>query len=128
MGIRLHYSAPPVLDEKMSRASVSDNKMFESTSFIETQSQTYKDHPPIMISDNEEFSDITKLLENDTDEENSWNSNANSPFKIRLCQREISLRLLAVGVFSVVVLVVLFILLYRQTLAEVDVLLDSENK
>merc|ERR1711874_674267 len=117
-----------VLDEKMSRASVSDNKMFESTSFIETQSQTYKDHPPIMISDNEEFSDITKLLENDTDEENSWNSNANSPFKIRLCQKEISLRLLVVGVLTVVVLVLLFVLLYRQTLADVDVLLDGENK
>merc|ERR1711902_98093 len=97
-----------VLKEKMNRGGVNGNKMFESTSFIETQSQAYKDHPPIMISDNEEFSDITKLLENDTDEENSWNSNAHSPFKIRLCQREISLRLLAVGVFSVVVLVLLF--------------------
>merc|ERR1712062_912379 len=96
-----------VLDEKLSRTCVSD-KMFESTSFIETQSksQTYKDHPPILISDNEEFSDITKLLENETDEDNSWNSNTNSPYKVKLCQKEMSLRLVVAGVLSVVIFLV----------------------
>ena len=55
----------------------------------------FKDHPPILISDNEEFSDITKLLENDTDEDNpyawnSWNTNTNSPYKVKFCQKEVS--------------------------------------
>merc|ERR1712183_794397 len=109
----------PVIEEKMSRACVNDNKMFESTSFIETQSQAqaYKDHPPILISDNEEFSDITKLLENESDED-SWNSNTNSPYKVKLCQKEVSLRLLVAGVLSVVIFLVVCVLLYRQTMAD----------
>lgn len=109
--------------------------MFESTSFIENQSQTYKDHPPILISDNEEFSDITKLLENETDEDNSWNSNTNSPFKVKLCQKEMSLRLVVAGVLSVVIFLVVCVLLYRQTVADqhkpgdssLDIILQAEN-
>merc|ERR1711971_1350013 len=121
--------------EKMSRSWVTDNKMFESTSFIETQSQTYKDHPPILISDNEEFSDITKLLENETDED-SWNSNMNSPYKVKLCQKEMSLRLLVAGVLSVVIFLVVCVLLYRQAMADqhkpgddslLNIILEEEN-
>jgi len=136
----------PVLDEKLSITCVSD-KMFESTSFIETQSksETYKDHPPILISDNEEFSDITKLLENETDEDNSfawnsWNTNTNSPYKVKLCQKEINLSLLVAGVLSVVLFLVVCVLLYRQTISDqqqadidqkpvnsLDIILSGEN-
>ena len=45
------------------------------------------DHPPILISDNEQFSDITQLLHNE--EDNYSHSNRNNSYKVNLCQREV---------------------------------------
>ena len=54
------------------------------------------DHPPILISDNEEFSDITQLLENEDDDDtlnNYWDRNKTR--EVKCCQKEVRERNLA---------------------------------
>merc|ERR1712212_396338 len=84
-------------------------------SFIEAQNKTYRDHPPILISDNDQFSDITQLLHKEEDD-CSYSSRNNS-YKVSLCQREVTVKRLAVCVLLLLIFLTVCLLLYFQTLA-----------
>ena len=50
----------------------------------------YLDHPPILISDSDEFSDITQLLHNGEDDSPDSSDRDNS-YKVNLCHREVTI-------------------------------------
>merc|ERR1711953_1550359 len=113
--------------QKMIR-SFDNEKVMESTSFIEGPAKTYKDHPPILISDNEEFSDITQLLENEDDDDtlnNYWYRNKTR--EVKCCQKEVSLKSVTVLVISLLIFLVICVLIYSQTLSAEKELDLAEN-
>ena len=50
----------------------------------------YSDHPPILISDSDEFSDITQLLHNG-EEDSLDSSDRDNSYKVNLCHREVTI-------------------------------------
>jgi len=118
-----------MLDNNTMVGGQTEDIELESTSFIidDTEQESYRG-PSILISDNEDFSDITQLLHNDEDEEIVWRNTDKYDKYVHICNKKIKQRSIISGFVISGVLMVLCVLLmvFHQMLAS-ETVAQSES-